>query len=422
MPRTRTAKEMGLSPPYARHAMAYVLAGGRGSRLLELTDRRAKPAVYFARQVAHHRLRAVQRAEFRHPPHRGRDAVQGPQPDPPPAARLELPQARAKRELRHPAGLAARLRDDVVSGHRRRGLSEHRHHRELQSPLHGRARRRPRLQDGLREDAAAARRLGRGRDGRMPRGLARGGQGLRRDARRRRQQHHRVPREAAEPAAHARQARRGAGQHGHLRLRDVVPDRPPEAGRGRSRLRRTTSARTSSPTSSRTAKPSRITSPSPASARPRRRRHYWRDVGTVDAYWEANIDLTDVVPDLDLYDRGWPIWTYGEITPPAKFVHDVDGRRGLAIQSLLSGGCIVSGAAISRSLRVHRRPRPFLLDDPRGGHPALRLDRAARPAQQGGDRQRGAPSPTASSSARIRCSTPSASVAPRAASRSSPGR
>jgi glucose-1-phosphate adenylyltransferase len=78
--------------------------------------------------------------------------------------------------------------------------------------------------------------------------------------------------------------------------------------------------------------------------------HYWRDVGTVDAYWAANIDLTDVVPDLDLYDRGWPIWTYGEITPPAKFVHDVDGRRGVAMQSLLSGGCIVSGASISRSL------------------------------------------------------------------------
>ena len=85
---------------------------------------------------------------------------------------------------------------------------------------------------------------------------------------------------------------------------------------------------------------------------------YWRDVGTVDAYWAANIDLTDVVPDLDLYDRAWPIWTYGEITPPGKFVHDVDGRRGSAVSSLISGGCIVSGAAISRSLlftgcRVH---------------------------------------------------------------------
>ncbi|MBV8472955.1 MAG: glucose-1-phosphate adenylyltransferase [Hyphomicrobiales bacterium] len=77
---------------------------------------------------------------------------------------------------------------------------------------------------------------------------------------------------------------------------------------------------------------------------------YWRDVGTVDAYWAANIDLTDIVPDLDLYDRGWPIWTYGEITPPAKFVHDIDGRRGVAISSLVSGGCIISGSAVSRSL------------------------------------------------------------------------
>jgi glucose-1-phosphate adenylyltransferase len=77
---------------------------------------------------------------------------------------------------------------------------------------------------------------------------------------------------------------------------------------------------------------------------------YWRDVGTVDAYWEANIDLTDFVPGLDLYDRDWPIWTYGEIVPPAKFIHDEDGRRGSAISSLVSGGCIVSGAAIRRSL------------------------------------------------------------------------
>ncbi len=77
---------------------------------------------------------------------------------------------------------------------------------------------------------------------------------------------------------------------------------------------------------------------------------YWRDVGTVDAYWEANIDLTDVVPGLDLYDRDWPIWSYAEITPPAKFVHDLDGRRGEAIASLVSGGCIISGAKARRSL------------------------------------------------------------------------
>ncbi len=77
---------------------------------------------------------------------------------------------------------------------------------------------------------------------------------------------------------------------------------------------------------------------------------YWRDVGTVDAYWEANIDLTDPVPGLDLYDRDWPIWTYGEITPPAKFVHNDSGRRGQATDSLISGGCIVSGSEINRSL------------------------------------------------------------------------
>jgi glucose-1-phosphate adenylyltransferase len=85
---------------------------------------------------------------------------------------------------------------------------------------------------------------------------------------------------------------------------------------------------------------------------------YWRDVGTVDAYWEANIDLTDIVPDLDLFDKDWPIWTDGSVTPPAKFVHDVDGRRGLAVSSVVSGGCIISGATVKRSLlstgvRVH---------------------------------------------------------------------
>jgi glucose-1-phosphate adenylyltransferase len=77
---------------------------------------------------------------------------------------------------------------------------------------------------------------------------------------------------------------------------------------------------------------------------------YWRDVGTVDAYWEANIDLTDVVPQLDLYDGAWPLWTYAEIVPPAKFVHDSDGRRGSAVSSLVSGDCIVSGAHVHRSL------------------------------------------------------------------------
>ncbi|MCB5425027.1 glucose-1-phosphate adenylyltransferase [Altererythrobacter sp. CC-YST694] len=77
---------------------------------------------------------------------------------------------------------------------------------------------------------------------------------------------------------------------------------------------------------------------------------YWRDVGTLDAYFEANLDLTDIVPKLNMYDRDWPIWTDQIVAAPAKFVHDEDGRRGHAISSLISQDCIVSGALAKRSL------------------------------------------------------------------------
>ncbi len=77
---------------------------------------------------------------------------------------------------------------------------------------------------------------------------------------------------------------------------------------------------------------------------------YWRDVGTIDSYWEANMELTKVVPDLNLYDQEWPIWTYQEQLPPAKFVFDDEDRRGMAIDSLVSGGCIISGSTVRRSL------------------------------------------------------------------------
>ncbi|HKB61038.1 MAG TPA: glucose-1-phosphate adenylyltransferase [Gallionellaceae bacterium] len=77
---------------------------------------------------------------------------------------------------------------------------------------------------------------------------------------------------------------------------------------------------------------------------------YWRDVGTVDAYWEANMEMTKVVPDLNVYDKHWPIWTYQVQLPPAKFVFDDENRRGVAIDSLVSGGCIISGSTVRRSL------------------------------------------------------------------------
>jgi len=77
---------------------------------------------------------------------------------------------------------------------------------------------------------------------------------------------------------------------------------------------------------------------------------YWRDVGTIDAFWRANIDLTEFTPPLDLYDNSWPIWTYAESVPPAKFIHNEENRRGMAVSSMVSGGCIISGSEILESL------------------------------------------------------------------------
>ncbi|ABG40602.1 glucose-1-phosphate adenylyltransferase [Paraglaciecola sp. T6c] len=85
---------------------------------------------------------------------------------------------------------------------------------------------------------------------------------------------------------------------------------------------------------------------------------YWKDIGTLDAFWQANIDLIEVTPKLDIYDDSWPIWTYQKQSPPAKFVFNNDNRRGSATDSMVSGGCVISGATIDRSLlfvdvRVH---------------------------------------------------------------------
>ncbi|MFO1371670.1 MAG: glucose-1-phosphate adenylyltransferase [Candidatus Competibacteraceae bacterium] len=81
---------------------------------------------------------------------------------------------------------------------------------------------------------------------------------------------------------------------------------------------------------------------------------YWRDVGTVDAFWEANMELVGVDPELNLYDRDWPIWTYLDQLPPAKFVFDDDGRRGMAVDSMIADGCIISGGYVNHSLLFSR--------------------------------------------------------------------
>jgi len=80
------------------------------------------------------------------------------------------------------------------------------------------------------------------------------------------------------------------------------------------------------------------------------RQAYWRDVGTVDAFWATNLELIGVTPELNLYDQDWPIWTYQEQMPPAKFVFDDEKRRGMAVDSMVSGGCLISGAAVRHSL------------------------------------------------------------------------
>ena len=349
MPRTRTAKEMGLSPPYSRHAMAYVLAGGRGSRLMELTDRRAKPAVYFAgksriidfalsnalnsgiRRIAvatqykaHSLIRHLQRGwNFLRPERNESFDI--------------LPASQRVSETMWYLGTADAVYQniDIIESYNPQFMvvlaGDHVYKMDYEKMLQQHVDSGADVTVGCLE-ATLEEAKGFGvmhvddentiieflekpkKPPHMPGNpdVALCSMGIYvfevsflLDL---------LKQDAADPAS------------SHDFGKDIIPyivkhGKAVAHHFSHSCVRSTEEAK-----------------------------HYWRDVGTVDAYWEANVDLTDVVPDLDLYDRGWPIWTYGEITPPAKFVHDVDGRRGLAIQSLLSGGCIVSGASISRSL------------------------------------------------------------------------
>ncbi|MFP1528647.1 hypothetical protein ACLB1R_24210 [Escherichia coli] len=81
---------------------------------------------------------------------------------------------------------------------------------------------------------------------------------------------------------------------------------------------------------------------------------YWRDVGTLEAYWKANLNLASVVPELDMYDRNWPIRTYNESLPPAKFVQDRSGSHGMTLNSLVSGGCVIPGSVVVQSVLFSR--------------------------------------------------------------------
>ena len=147
-----------------------------------------------------------------------------------------------------------------------------------------------------------------------------------------------------------------------------------------------------------------------------RQNPYWRDVGTVDAFWAANLDLASNMPELNIYDRDWPIWTYQEQLPPAKFVPDEGGRHGEIANVMVSGGCIVSGSDLTLLGRVLQRAHPLVLQDPRGGDHAGLHHRARLPARPRSSSTAAATSPTAPSSARTPTTMRGGSTAPTTAS------
>jgi glucose-1-phosphate adenylyltransferase len=357
MPQVQSNRDLGISPPYARHTMAYVLAGGRGSRLMELTDRRAKPAVYFGgksriidfalsnalnsgirrmavatQYKAHSLIRHLQRGwNFLRPERNESFDI--------------LPASQRVSETMWYLGTADAVYQniDIIESYSPYYMivlaGDHIYKMDYEKMLQQHVDSGADVTVGCLEASLEE---------------ARGFGVMHVDDKNQIIEFLEKPKDP--PAMPGKPGVALCSMGIYVFQTALLID-----------LLKTDAADPNSshdfgkdiiPTIVKNGKAvahhfseSCVTSTEEA-------KHYWRDVGTVDAYWGANIDLTDVVPDLDLYDRGWPIWTYGEITPPAKFVHDVDGRRGLAVTSLVSGGCIVSGASISRSLlftgvRVH---------------------------------------------------------------------
>ena len=335
--------------PYARHAMAYVLAGGRGSRLMELTDVRAKPAVYFGGKTrivdfalsnalnsgirriavatqykAHSLIRHLQRGWNFFRPERNESFD-------------ILPASQRVSEEKWYAGTADAVFQnlDIIEDYAPRYIvllaGDHIYKMDYEQML------QQHVEQGAEVTVACIE---------VPRAEATGFGVMHVDA------SDRIIDFAEKPADPAPMPGKpdislasmgvyvfdAAFLYDRLRLdaadtgsghdfgRDIIPELVRQGHAFAHHFSRSC------------VRSSKETEP------------YWRDVGTVDAYFAANIDLTDTVPDLDLYDQIWPIWTYSEMTAPAKFVHDEKGRRGQAIASLVSGNCIVSGARIRRTL------------------------------------------------------------------------
>ena len=343
--------------PLARHAMAYVLAGGRGSRLLELTDRRAKPAVYFGGKLriidfalsnalnsgirrmavatqykAHSLIRHLQRGWNFFRPERNESFD-------------ILPASQRVSEDKWYLGTADAVYQniDIVESYDPRYLvilaGDHVYKMDYEPMLQQHVDSGADVTVGCLE---------------VPRAEASGFGVMHVDATDRILSFQEKP---ADPPAMAGKPDIALASMGiyvfdtkrlFALLREDAADLNSSHDFGKDIIPRLVAQGKA------VAHPfERSYVRSTAEARP-----YWRDVGTLDSYFAANIDLTDIVPDLDLFDRDWPIWTYGEMTAPAKFVHDVDGRRGAAISSVIAGGSIVSGATLRRSLvftnvRVH---------------------------------------------------------------------
>ena len=342
-------ERLGPSAPLARHAMAYVLAGGRGSRLMELTDRRAKPAVYFG----------------------GKSRI------------IDFALSNALNSGIRRIGVATQYKAHSLIRHLQRGWNFFRPERNESFDILPASQRTAEAgwyagtADAVFQNADII-------EGYEPAYivLLAGDHIYKMDYEHMLQQH--VEQQADVTVGCIEVARMDATGFGVMAVDDAdritsfleKPADPPglpgapdralasmgiyvfETGFLMEQLRRDAADTGSSHDFGKDIIPAIVKGGKAVAHRFARScvrssqeaTTYWRDVGTVDAYWSANIDLTDFIPGLDLYDRDWPIWTYGEIVPPAKFIHDEDARRGQAISSLVSGGCIVSGSSIRRSL------------------------------------------------------------------------
>jgi glucose-1-phosphate adenylyltransferase len=349
---TRTA-----SAPLARHAMAYVLAGGRGSRLMELTDRRAKPAVYFGGKLriidfalsnalnsgirrmavatqykAHSLIRHLQRGWNFFRPERNESFD-------------ILPASQRVADDKWYLGTADAVYQniDIIESYDPRYIvilaGDHVYKMDFEPMLQQHVESGADVTVGCLE---------------VPRSEATGLGIMHVDASDRILSFQEKPADPPGMPGNPNMSLASMGiyvfdtQYLFDRLREDAVDLNSSHDFGKDLIPRLVTGAKA------VAHPfERSCVRSTAESAP-----YWRDVGTLDSYFAASIDLTDIVPDLDLFDRDWPIWTYGEMTAPAKFVHDVDGRRGQAISSVIAGGTIISGATLRRSLvfsgvRVH---------------------------------------------------------------------